>query len=136
LFVPSRIALKCERTTPRVVTATHIHSLALFTHSAHTPIPPSFSYTVKIYHLDGNLFFGSLRTLQRLMTPDADPDVVVLHLSNVKTFDMSAAQGLGDITQRCVEMGSWGVGKGVCGRAWCKGLVSLSHGCVLCTVAI
>jgi len=78
LFVPSRIALKYERTTTRVVPATHIHSLALFTRSAHTPIPPSFSYTVKIYHLDGNLFFGSLRTLQRLMTPDADPDIVVL----------------------------------------------------------
>ena len=62
-------------------------------------------YRVKIYHLDGNLFFGSLRTLQKLMTPDEDPEVVILHLNNAKTFDMSAAQGLADVTERYSDLG-------------------------------
>lgn len=63
------------------------------------------AYKVKIYHIEGNLFFGSLRTLQKLMSPDDDPEVVILHLQTAKTFDMSAAQGLADVTDRYAAMG-------------------------------
>lgn len=62
-------------------------------------------YRVKIYHLDGNLFFGSLRSLQKLMTPEKDPEVVIVHLGGAKTFDMSAAQGLADMTERYANLG-------------------------------
>jgi len=62
-------------------------------------------YMVKIYHLDGNLFFGSLKTLMKIMTPREDPEVVILHLNNAKTFDMSAAQGLADLTDRYKLLG-------------------------------
>lgn len=49
-------------------------------------------YTVKIYHIEGNIFFGSLPKLQRMMSPRDDPKVVILHLENAKLFDLSAAQ--------------------------------------------
>lgn len=52
---------------------------------------------VKVYKVDGPLFFGSAKGFSELFTPESDPESVVVDFMNSRVVDQSALQAIEDM---------------------------------------
>merc|ERR1712087_492482 len=55
---------------------------------------------VKIYHLDGPMFFGNARSIVSEFTPKSDPDEIEIHLRDAQIYDYSAINALNAIAEK------------------------------------
>lgn len=55
---------------------------------------------VKVYKIDGPLFFGSSNGFAELFSPDSDPDSVIVDFMNSRVVDQSALQAIEDMASK------------------------------------
>ena len=60
---------------------------------------------VKVYKIDGPLFFGSTDGFAELFSPDTDPDSVIVDFMDSRVADQSALQAIEDMASRYQDLG-------------------------------
>ena len=55
---------------------------------------------LKIYHLEGPMFFGNARSIVAEFTPETDPDEIEIHLRDAQIYDYSAINALNCIAEK------------------------------------
>jgi sulfate permease, SulP family len=60
---------------------------------------------IKIYNLEGPLFFGSIESFVELFDPDNDPDHVIVDFMNSRVVDQSALQAIENLALRYKSRG-------------------------------
>jgi sulfate permease, SulP family len=60
---------------------------------------------VKVYQIEGPLFFGSTDGFAEVFTPDADPETVIVDFLNSRIADQSALQAIEDMAARYQALG-------------------------------
>lgn len=60
---------------------------------------------VKVYKIDGPLFFGSTDGFAELFTPESDPDTVIVDFMDSRVADQSALQAVEDMASRYQALG-------------------------------
>lgn len=60
---------------------------------------------VRIYHINGPLFFGSTDGFSELFDPENDPDIVIVDFIQSRVVDQSALQAIEDTAQKYTDEG-------------------------------
>eukprot|EP00485_Elphidium_margaritaceum_P001824 CAMPEP_0202696342 /NCGR_PEP_ID=MMETSP1385-20130828/9629_1 /ASSEMBLY_ACC=CAM_ASM_000861 /TAXON_ID=933848 /ORGANISM="Elphidium margaritaceum" /LENGTH=649 /DNA_ID=CAMNT_0049352487 /DNA_START=55 /DNA_END=2004 /DNA_ORIENTATION=+ len=60
---------------------------------------------IKVYRLDGPLFFGNARSFVTEFSPKSDPDTVEIHLRDAYIYDFSAINALNTIGEKYKKLG-------------------------------
>lgn len=60
---------------------------------------------IKVYQIEGPLFFGSTDGFSELFKPDTDPDTVIVDFMNSRVADQSALQAIEDMASRYEALG-------------------------------
>jgi SulP family sulfate permease len=60
---------------------------------------------VKVYELDGPLFFGAVTSFKAIFTPSEDPDEVLIEFKNCRVYDHSALEAINNLCEKYRELG-------------------------------
>ena len=60
---------------------------------------------VKVYELDGPMFFGSVTAFKDIFTPNEDPDEVVIEFRNCRVYDHSALEAVHGLCEKYRSLG-------------------------------
>jgi len=60
---------------------------------------------VRVYELNGPLFFGSVKSFMELFDPEADPDEVILEFQNSRVADHSAIEAIDSLAEKYIKAG-------------------------------
>ena len=60
---------------------------------------------VKVYELDGPLFFGAVTSFKAIFTPADDPDQVLIEFKNCRVYDHSALEAINNICEKYRDLG-------------------------------
>ncbi len=61
---------------------------------------------VKIYELNGPLFFGSVKNFLELFSPEDDPEEVIIEFQNSRVADHSAIEAIDTLAERYIRAGT------------------------------
>ncbi|MGD8926224.1 MAG: SulP family inorganic anion transporter [Thioalkalispiraceae bacterium] len=60
---------------------------------------------VRIYELNGPLFFGSVKSFMDLFNPETDPDEVIIEFQNSRVADHSAIEAIDNLAEKYIQAG-------------------------------
>ncbi len=60
---------------------------------------------VKVYELDGSMFFGAVTAFKDIFTPNEDPDEVVIEFRNCRVYDHSALEAVHSLCEKYRSLG-------------------------------
>jgi len=60
---------------------------------------------VRVYELNGPLFFGSVKSFMELFTPEDDPDEVIIEFQNSRVADHSAIEAIDSLAEKYIKAG-------------------------------
>ncbi|MEP4555885.1 SulP family inorganic anion transporter [Cobetia amphilecti] len=59
----------------------------------------------KVYHISGNLFFGSITDFKTSFTAQDDPDQIVIDFASSRLFDQSAIKAVHEVSEKYMALG-------------------------------
>lgn len=62
-------------------------------------------YGIRIYELNGPLFFGSVKNFRDLFDPENDPQEVIIEFQNSRVADHSAIEAIDNLAERYIKAG-------------------------------
>jgi len=62
-------------------------------------------YGIRVYELNGPLFFGSVRNFMELFDPENDPQEVIIEFQNSRVADHSAIEAIDNLAERYIKAG-------------------------------
>ena len=62
-------------------------------------------YGIRIYELNGPLFFGSVKSFMELFNPEEDPQEVIIEFQNSRVADHSAIEAIDNLAEKYIKAG-------------------------------
>lgn len=62
-------------------------------------------YGIRIYELNGPLFFGSVKSFMELFNPEDDPQEVIIEFQNSRVADHSAIEAIDNLAEKYIKAG-------------------------------
>lgn len=62
-------------------------------------------YGIRIYELNGPLFFGSVKSFMELFKPEEDPQEVIIEFQNSRVADHSAIEAIDNLAEKYIKAG-------------------------------
>jgi SulP family sulfate permease len=62
-------------------------------------------YGIRIYELNGPLFFGSVKSFMELFNPAEDPQEVIIEFQNSRVADHSAIEAIDNLAEKYIKAG-------------------------------
>jgi len=65
----------------------------------------SYENDIKIYTLDGAIFFGSIQSFNKIFDTKDDPDKIIIDFMNSRVFDHSGLEAINNLTEKYRSLG-------------------------------